>query len=142
MNAPSFFLDHSPFCSYVCPQQGMTMDTTDREEHRPWGFFEVLSGDKADHKVKRITVWPGKRLSLQFHLRRREHWVVVAGNAKVTVDATLVDLSPGDSIDIPFKAPHRVENIGDTPLVFIEVQQGEYFGEDDIVRIEDDFGRA
>jgi mannose-6-phosphate isomerase len=119
----------------------MTMDDNEREEHRPWGFYEVLSDDKTDHKVKRITVWPGKRLSLQYHQKRKEHWIVIAGKAIATVNEKEVRLSPGESLDIPFQARHRIENIGDVPLVFIEVQQGEYFGEDDIVRIEDDFGR-
>jgi mannose-6-phosphate isomerase-like protein (cupin superfamily) len=109
-----------------------------REDRRPWGFYEVLSDDRADHKVKRITVWPGKRLSLQYHLRRAEHCIVVAGS----VDGKEVELSPGGSIDIPLRALHRVESTADVPLVFIEVQRGEYFGEDDIVRVEDDFGRA
>ncbi len=113
-----------------------------REDRRPWGFYEVLSDDRADHKVKRITVWPGKRLSLQYHLRRAEHWIVVAGRALVSVDGKEVELSPGGSIDIPLRALHRVESTADVPLVFIEVQRGEYFGEDDIVRVEDDFGRA
>ena len=117
------------------------MENTEREEHRPWGFYEVLSGDRADHKVKRITVWPGKRLSLQYHARRSEHWVVIAGEGLVSVDDALRKLGPGQSIEIPLGSPHRIENIGDEPLVFIEVQRGEYFGEDDIVRIEDDFGR-
>ena len=118
------------------------MDNHEREEHRPWGFYEVLSDEQADHKVKRITVWPGKRLSLQYHKKRLEHWVVIAGSGLVTVDGKQVELSVGGSIDIPLEAHHRIENIGVTPLVFIEVQQGEYFGEDDIVRIEDDFGRS
>lgn len=111
------------------------------EDHRPWGYFEVLSDDKGDHKVKRITVWPGKRLSLQWHRKRREHWIMIAGSALVTLEGKEIRLSPPDSIDIPLMAHHRIENIGNVPLVFIEVQQGEYFGEDDIVRVEDDFGR-
>jgi len=118
------------------------MENTQRQEHRPWGCFEVLSDDRADHKGKRITVWPGKRLSLQYHAKRSEHWVVIAGQGLVTVDDARVKLGPGQSIDIPLRSPHRIENTGDMPLVFIEVQQGEYFGEDDIVRIEDDFGRT
>ena len=118
------------------------MENTQRQEHRPWGCFEVLSDDRADHKVKRITVWPGKRLSLQYHAKRSEHWVVITGQGLVTVDDARVKLGPGQSIDIPLRSPHRIENTGDMPLVFIEVQQGEYFGEDDIVRIEDDFGRT
>lgn len=112
------------------------------EEHRPWGYYEILSDDKPDHKVKRITVWPGKRLSLQYHMKRREHWVVVSGRGLVTVDGRQVNLGPDESIDISLRAHHRIENTGDVPLVFIEVQQGDYFGEDDIVRVEDDFGRS
>jgi mannose-6-phosphate isomerase-like protein (cupin superfamily) len=118
------------------------MGDGEREGSRPWGFYEVLSDDRADHKVKRITVWPGKRLSLQYHRRRAEHWIVVAGRALVTVNGNEVVLSPGQSIDVPLRALHRVESTSDVPLVFIEVQQGEYFGEDDIVRVEDDFGRV
>jgi len=118
------------------------MENHEQEDHRPWGFYEVLSGEKADHKVKRITVRPGKRLSLQYHRKRCEHWVVVSGCGLVTVDERLVKLSAGESIDIPLGAHHRIENTGGSSLVFIEVQQGEYFGEDDIVRIEDDFGRS
>jgi mannose-6-phosphate isomerase-like protein (cupin superfamily) len=113
-----------------------------KKEHRPWGSFEVLSDDHADHKVKRITVLPGKRLSLQYHDRRREHWIIVTGNAVVTVGNDKVKLSSTQAIDIPHKAAHRIENPGPLDLVFIEVQQGDYFGEDDIVRIEDDFGRS
>lgn len=112
-----------------------------REDHRPWGYYEVLSDDKADHKVKRITVWPKKRLSLQMHHRRKEHWVIVSGQALVTLGQEHISLGPSQSIDIPLEAPHRIENTGDIPLVFIEVQQGDYFGEDDIVRLADDFGR-
>ncbi len=118
------------------------MSDARNEEHRPWGFFEVLSDHGADHKVKRITVWPGKRLSLQYHARRSEHWVVVSGRALVTVGEEVYDLVPGESVNIPRGAPHRVENPGDEPLVFIEIQMGSYFGEDDIVRLEDDFGRV
>jgi mannose-6-phosphate isomerase len=110
-------------------------------EHRPWGSFEVLSDDYDDHKVKRITVLPGKRLSLQFHDRRREHWIIVEGAALVTVGDHQVRLASTQAIDIPLRAAHRIENVGSADLVFIEVQQGDYFGEDDIVRIEDDFGR-
>jgi mannose-6-phosphate isomerase len=114
----------------------------DNDGQRPWGYFEILSDDMVDHKVKRITVWPGKRLSLQWHQKRREHWIVIAGTALVTLDGMEIQLSASNSIDIPHKSHHRVENIGTVPLVLIEVQQGEYFGEDDIVRVEDDFGRS
>ena len=109
---------------------------------RPWGNYTVLSGDAPDHKVKRIVVHPGKRLSLQYHAKRAEHWFVVAGTAQVTLDGTVTELTPGQAVDIPLHAAHRVANCGDTDVVFIEVQHGTYFGEDDIVRLEDDFGRA
>ena len=111
------------------------------EEHRPWGYYEVLA-DAADHKVKRITVHPGKRLSLQRHGRRSEHWHFVAGDAVVTVDGQDVQLRPGDSVNIHCGAAHRVRNAGAAPVVFIEVQRGDYFGEDDIERLSDDFGRV
>lgn len=111
------------------------------EEQRPWGFYQVLS-EKADHKVKRITIWPGKRLSLQSHQHRAEHWVVVSGQARVTVNTHMHDLNPQDAVNIPRGAAHRIQNIGGSPLVFIEVQQGDYFGEDDISRLDDDFGRT
>lgn len=109
---------------------------------RPWGTYTVLSDDAPDHKVKRIVVNPGKRLSLQLHAKRAEHWLIVAGTAQVTVDGTMTELTPGQAIDIPTGAAHRIANEGADDVVFIEVQRGTYFGEDDIVRIEDDFGRA
>ncbi|RMF92293.1 MAG: glycosyltransferase, partial [Nitrospinota bacterium] len=104
-----------------------------REDHRPWGYYEVLS-DKPDHKVKRIVVHPGQRLSLQRHHHRAEHWHVIRGKALVTRDKEQISLEAGESIDIPRGATHRVQNPGSEPLVFIEVQRGDYFGEDDIER--------
>jgi mannose-6-phosphate isomerase len=92
--------------------------------------------------VKRIVVEPGKRLSLQRHRRRSEHWYVVAGNGLVTRGVDQIHVEGGDSLDIPTGAVHRVQNLGASPLVIIEVQRGDYFGEDDIERIEDDFGRV
>ncbi len=109
---------------------------------RPWGNYTVLSDDAPDHKVKRIVVSPGKRLSLQRHAKRAEHWFIVAGTAQVTVDGNVTRLTPGEAIDIPMGAAHRIGNEGAEDVVFIEVQHGTYFGEDDIVRLEDDFGRA
>lgn len=109
-------------------------------ENRPWGSFEILA-ESAEHKVKRITVNPGHRLSLQKHRLRREHWVVVAGTAIATVDGRDISLKKGDSVNIFRESAHRVANPGSTPLVFIEVQMGDYFGEDDIIRLEDDYGR-
>ncbi len=111
------------------------------EAVRPWGFYEVLA-DAEDHKVKRITVWPGKRLSLQRHRRRAEHWYVVRGRATVTLDGREIRLGPGGSVDIPRGAWHRIRNDGTRDLVFVEIQSGDYFGEDDIERREDDYGRA
>ena len=112
-----------------------------RFDQRPWGTFTVL--DEADgFKVKRIEVLPGKRLSYQKHAQRAEHWFVVDGTAKVTLDGEEIIVEAGRSIDIPTAAAHRVENPGETSLVFIEVQRGNYLGEDDIVRLQDDYGRA
>lgn len=110
-------------------------------ERRPWGTFTVLD-EGPDFKVKRIEVLPGKRLSYQKHSQRSEHWVVVQGTAKVTIDDRETIVSPGQAIDIAIGAAHRVENPGDNSLLFIEVQRGSYLGEDDIVRLQDDFGRV
>ncbi|MBN1534814.1 MAG: phosphomannose isomerase type II C-terminal cupin domain [Spirochaetes bacterium] len=107
---------------------------------RPWGFYEILA-DTDSHKVKRITVLPGKRLSLQRHLKRSEHWFVVSGSAVVTCGPRDVAVAPGGYVDIPRGEDHRIRNDGDENLVFIEIQTGSYFGEDDIIRLEDDFGR-
>ena len=87
-------------------------------------------------------VLPGKRLSYQRHARRSEHWFMVRGTAEVTLDGEVTRLSAGDSVDIPVGTDHRIANAGDAEVVFIEVQHGEYFGEDDIVRLEDDYGRS
>jgi len=107
----------------------------------PWGIYTVLEEDR-NFKVKRIEVLPGKRLSYQKHSKRAEHWFVVDGTAKVTLDGAEIIVRAGEAIDIPIGAAHRVENPGDTDLVFIEVQRGNYLGEDDIVRLEDDYGRT
>ena len=112
-----------------------------REDRRPWGYYQVLS-DLPDHKVKRIVVFPHKRLSLQRHEKREEHWIVVAGNPVVSVDSREIPLNAGDSVHIPRGAKHRMSNPGADPVVFIEVQIGDYFGEDDIERLADDYGRA
>lgn len=110
-------------------------------DERPWGEYWVLD-DAAGHKVKRIEVRPGKRLSLQKHSRRAEHWIVVAGTAEVTLDDTIKVVEVGGAVEVPIGTVHRVANDGSDPLVLIEVQYGTYFGEDDIERFEDDFGRA
>jgi mannose-6-phosphate isomerase len=117
-------------------------DGSGEYSERPWGNYTVLSDDAADHKVKRIVVHPGKRLSYQKHAQRAEHWFIVSGTPKVTLDGTVTELAPGQAIDIPTGAAHRIANEGTDDVVFIEVQHGTYFGEDDIVRLEDDFGRV
>jgi mannose-6-phosphate isomerase len=109
---------------------------------RPWGTYTVLDDESDDHKVKRIVVEPGKRLSYQRHAKRSEHWFVVSGTATVVLNGVVHVVTPGSAIDVPVGTDHRCENHGDAPVVFIEVQYGTYFGEDDIVRLEDDFGRA
>ncbi len=108
---------------------------------RPWGQYEVLL-DAETYKVKRITVLPGQRLSLQMHHRRAEHWAIVVGEAEVTVGETTRRLTVGEHVYIPLQAKHRIANPGTEPLVFIEVQTGSYTGEDDIVRFSDDYGRT
>ena len=110
-------------------------------DSRPWGTYTVLEEGRG-FKVKRIEVLPGKRLSYQKHSQRAEHWFVVEGTAKVTLDDEEIIVRAGESIDIPIGAAHRVENPGDVNLMFIEVQRGSYLGEDDIVRLQDDYGRT
>jgi glycosyltransferase involved in cell wall biosynthesis len=114
---------------------------TRRQDHRPWGFYQVLA-DKPDHKVKRITVYPGQRLSYQRHFRRSEHWYLVQGTAVITRDGQDIRQGPGQAMDLPVGTWHRIRNAGPDNLVFIEVQTGDYFGEDDIERREDDYGRT
>lgn len=109
-------------------------------DERPWGSYTVL--DEGDGwKVKRIEVHPGKRLSYQTHAKRSEHWVVVSGAGRVTLDDEVIELPVGATVDIAVGAAHRMHNPAEEPLVFVEVQRGDYLGEDDIVRLEDDHGR-
>lgn len=114
------------------------MDTIN---NRPWGTFEVLA-DAPDHKVKRIIVAPGGMLSLQRHERRAEHWYGVSGEGRATIEGQNYPLRSGYAVDIPLGAAHRLENLSASDLVIIEVQTGEYFGEDDIERLEDKYGRV
>ena len=107
---------------------------------RPWGKYYVLA-DEPHYKLKRIEVLPGKRLSYQYHHHRQEFWTIVEGEANVVLDEEDHPLVYGESIFIPQGAKHRIENRSEKLLVFVEVQTGTYFGEDDIIRIEDDFGR-
>jgi mannose-6-phosphate isomerase len=108
---------------------------------RPWGYYEILS-DAPDHKVKRIVVAPDGRLSLQSHKLRNEHWFIVSGKGTASVDGKNHSLKTGCIVDIPRKSKHRVQNSSAENLVIIEVQTGKYFGEDDIERFADDYGRT
>lgn len=110
-------------------------------ENRPWGSYTILE-ETETYKVKRIEVNPGARLSYQYHFKREENWTVVNGEAEVTLNDERIRLKRGESIYIPIEAKHRISNPSDKMLVFVEVQTGTYFGEDDIVRIQDDFNRV
>ena len=117
-----------------------TLNVTPLIDYRPWGSFTILD-EGAGYKVKRIEVLPGGRLSYQKHARRIEHWMVVQGEARFTLDGAERIVRVGETADIPIGALHRVENPGPDPLIFIEIQRGDYLGEDDIVRVSDDYGR-
>ena len=108
---------------------------------RPWGFYRTIE-QRDNYQIKHIIVKPGKRLSLQYHFKRDEHWTIVKGTGTVQLNDKTTDLSVNGSIYIPKEATHRITNNTGENVEFIEVQIGEYLGEDDIVRIEDDFGRV
>ena len=110
-------------------------------ELKPWGNYTVLHKGRG-YQVKRVEVKSGSRLSLQKHAHRAEKWVVVSGSGQATLGAGQSEVKPGSVVQIPAGTVHRIQNTGKTPLVFIEVQFGDYLGEDDIVRIQDDFNRA
>ena len=112
-----------------------------REVYRPWGKYDAMDSDER-FQVKRITVKPRAELSLRMHHHRAEHWVVVKGTAKVTIDGVDSLVSENESVYIPIGAVHSLENPGKIPIELIEIQTGSYLGEDDIVRIEDRYGRA
>ncbi len=146
----------TPDATLVCPksraqdvkkivQELKKRDAPEHLEHltvmRPWGAYTVLE-EAPGYKVKRITVMPGRRLSLQLHHKRSEHWVVITGQARVTRGDEVYNLRAGESTGIPVETPHRLENSGKDVLEIIEVQNGGYLGEDDIVRFQDDFGRG
>jgi mannose-6-phosphate isomerase len=117
-------------------------DDPTTSEQRPWGSFTILD-EGENYKVKRLEVLPGKRLSYQRHSHRSEHWFVVQGTAKVTLNGLEMLVETGKAIDVPQGTAHRIENEPDGEhLVLIETQTGTYFGEDDIERLEDDFGRT
>lgn len=110
-------------------------------DERPWGSYLVLD-DEPGHKVKRITVRPGGRLSYQRHDHRSEHWFVVSGSGVVVLEDVEHAVDAGVAVDVPCGTAHRIQSTGDRDLVFIEVQHGDYFGEDDILRLDDDYGRV
>jgi mannose-1-phosphate guanylyltransferase/mannose-6-phosphate isomerase len=119
---------------------GMHLSSVHTQVFRPWGSYEVM--DQGERfQTKRIIVKPGEKLSLQMHHQRSEHWVVVSGTARVTVGDDVLLLQESESTYVPAGAVHRLENPGKIPLHLIEVQCGPYLGEDDIVRLEDDYGR-
>jgi mannose-1-phosphate guanylyltransferase/mannose-6-phosphate isomerase len=125
----------------ILKQQGAPEHLEHLTVHRPWGSYTVLE-EGAGYKVKRVTVKPGGRLSLQLHHQRSEHWVVITGTARVTRGEEIFDLQVGQSTGIPVETRHRLENPGQETLHIIEVQNGPYLGEDDIVRFKDDYGRT
>lgn len=108
---------------------------------KPWGFYEILI-DANGYKLKRITVKPNQRLSLQYHKMRSEHWIIAKGDALVLINQDEIIKSVNDHIFIPVNSNHRIKNIGNDDLIFIEVSFGKYLGEDDIVRIDDDYSRT
>ncbi|RAP31473.1 mannose-6-phosphate isomerase [Candidatus Marinamargulisbacteria bacterium SCGC AG-414-C22] len=114
--------------------------TNNNRHNKPWGHYDILFSSPAT-KVKRIVVNPGHRLSYQYHHQRAEHWTIVKGTATVTLNGKDTQLNTGDHIHIPLKAKHRITNHTESELIFIEVQYGSYFGEDDIVRLKDDYQR-
>ena len=107
---------------------------------RPWGWYETVS-ELSGHKVKRINVHPGQQISLQRHHQRAEHWVVVRGTAHVTLGERVFDLPVGGHCDIALGQVHRLANLTDTDVEIVELQFGDYLGEDDIERLQDDYGR-
>lgn len=117
------------------------MSVSPASERRPWGLYTVID-EGPGYKVKRIEVLPGRRLSYQRHAHRAEHWMVVRGTARVTLDGCELIVDVGGTVDVPVGAAHRIEPVGEGVLVFIEIQRGSYLGEDDIARLQDDYGRA
>ena len=117
------------------------MITAPHREERPWGSFTILHTGPG-YQIKQITVKAGQRFSYQYHQQRAEHWFVVQGSATVTLEGQEFSLEAGQNIDVPVGAKHRLGSAADEDVVFIEVQVGEYLGEDDIVRLEDDYQRV
>jgi len=119
------------------------MDNTMKKFERTWGWYRnIEEDDHANYKVKVICVKIGQRLSLQSHNNRSEHWVIVKGKGKIQVGENIFVVEKNQHVYIPVKEMHRIENIGDELLEFTETQIGDYLGEDDIIRYEDDYGRV
>lgn len=119
----------------------MTSSSEPVKYNRPWGYYQILDGG-VGFQVKRLFVSPGGRLSLQSHKHRSEQWIVVSGTATVTKDDETLNLKEYETINIPVKVKHRIENLTNKDLIIIEVQMGDYLGEDDIIRYSDVYGRA
>ena len=117
-----------------------TKNEIQKPESRPWGGYIVLIDDE-NYKVKKLIINPKKRFSLQYHHKRTETWTIVKGKLEITIGEKKGIYSYGQTVSVPVGTLYRIENIGDEPAEIIEVQTGTYFGEDDIVRLEDDFGR-
>ena len=124
----------------VLNEKKLTEGKQHKKIYRPWGFYETIE-ESNGWQIKKIEVNPGASLSLQMHNHRSEHWIVVEGDAKVQVNENIKFLSKNESIDIPLKSKHRLSNTGKIPLELIEVQTGDYLGEDDIIRFDDIYGR-
>jgi mannose-1-phosphate guanylyltransferase/mannose-6-phosphate isomerase len=125
----------------VLDENGSSEHVTHVKVNRPWGSYTVLEEDAEGFKLKRIEVAPGSRLSLQSHAHRSEHWVVVSGTATVTNGDEIITVNKNQSTYIPMGTKHRLENRGKIPLHIVEIQVGEYLGEDDIERFDDNYGR-
>lgn len=116
------------------------MSETNNKTQKPWGYYETIYSDD-NTQVKIIVIFPNQRPSYQYHFKRTETWVVVKGIGSLTLDDKISSVKKGDVLFIPKEAKHRIENTGTENLIFVEVQLGEYFGEDDIVRVSDDYSR-
>jgi len=122
-------------------EAGQAEATGHKFEMRPWGGFEVLADEK-DFKTKKISVDAGAQISYQSHAKRSEHWIIISGTGEVILNEKTIAIAPGQNVFIPIGSKHRIRNTGRVPLVFVEVQTGSYFGEDDIVRYKDDYNRV
>tara|TARA_B100000427_G_C15503566_1_gene592974 strand:- start:308 stop:667 length:360 start_codon:yes stop_codon:yes gene_type:complete len=116
-----------------------TFKYIERQE-RPWGVFFTIH-DQNNYKIKRLEIYPGKRLSYQYHKKRSESWIIIEGSPIITIDDSVKRFNEGETLVIKNEVKHRIENSGNKKVIIIEVQTGTYFGEDDIIRLEDDYNR-